>query len=128
MSIICLQYDKLRKIHVFYKFLWRWLQVYHEFKEYEKRNPISKCLRSWILCSKPNPTMCFWASLFMISFEDLNLIVYIWVFNTTIEVTVKKEFNSNNTLLLLLGLWPPEKMVLVYHGIILVHFTMLAPC
>ena len=43
-----------------------------------------------ILRSKPESTMCFWASLLMIIFEDLNFIFYIWVFNTTINVIVKK--------------------------------------
>ena len=35
----------------------------------------------------------------MISFEDLNLIFYIWVFNIIIEVIIKKS-NLNNILLL----------------------------
>ena len=38
-----------------------------------------------------NLAICFWASLLMISFEDLILIFYIWVFNTTIEVVMKES-------------------------------------
>jgi hypothetical protein len=38
-----------------------------------------------------NSTMCFQASLLMISFEDLNLIFYIWVFNTTVEVIMERK-------------------------------------
>ena len=38
-----------------------------------------------------NLAICFWASLLMISFEDLILIIYIWVFNTTIEVVMKES-------------------------------------
>ena len=43
----------------------------------------------------------------MLSIEDLNLIFYIWVFNTTRKVIIK-ESNSNIGLLLLLGLWPKQ--------------------
>ena len=61
----------------------------------------SKNLRSRNLHPKRDSTMiCFWASLSMINFEHLSLIVYIWVFNTTIEVFMKRTSNSNNTLLL----------------------------
>ena len=63
-------------------------QVYDEFKEYEE-NPTSKYLRSWNLPSKPYLAVTFWAILLMISFEDLILIFYIWVPNTTIEGIMK---------------------------------------
>ena len=66
---------------VFNKVLWRCLEVYNEFKEYEKKSNF-KYLRSWNLRSKLDSTICFWASLVMISIEDLNLIFYIWLSNT----------------------------------------------
>jgi hypothetical protein len=40
----------------------------------------------------------------------------------------EKKSNSNNALLLLLGLSPKIIIVLVYRSIFLTHFTMLAPC
>ena len=48
----------------------------------------------------------------MLSFEDLILLFYIWVFNTTIEEfeIIMKETNLDNTLLLNIGVWP-QKMV-----------------
>ena len=101
---------------VSYKALWRCPQVYIEVKEYEKNDPTTKYLRSWNLCLKLDSTIFFWASLLMISFEDLNLILYIWVFNTTIDVIMKK-IQSNKILLFFLGLWPKK------HGFsILEHF------
>ena len=55
-----------------------------------KVNPTSKYLRSWNLCPKPNLAITFWAICLIINFEDLILIFYSWVPNTTIEGTVKK--------------------------------------
>jgi len=53
--------------------------------------------------------MCFWASLLMISFKGLNLMFFIWLSNTTIEVIVgEKKANLNKSLLLLLGIWPEK--------------------
>ena len=75
-----------------------------EFKEYEA-TPTFKHVRSSNWCSDPYLTMCFWASLLLISFEDLNLVIYIWVFNAIKEVIMNKKFNLTNNLLLLLGLW-----------------------
>ena len=57
--------------------------------------------------SKSNLTITFWVVFLMINFKDLILIFYIWVSNTTIEGIVKK-YNLNNTLLLLLGVWPKK--------------------
>ena len=66
-------------------------------------------MRSWKIRPTLDSTICFWASMFMISLANLNIIFYIWVFNITIEVIMKKiktTKNPNNTLLLLLNLWP----------------------
>ena len=57
-----------------------------------KIKPTSKYLRSWNLRPKPKSTINFWAVLFMISFEDLFLIFYIWVPNTTVEGTMKSNW------------------------------------
>ena len=90
--------------------------------------PTLKYWKSWYLHPKSDSTICFWASLLMISFEDVNLIFYTWVFNTTIKVALKKKSILNNTLLLLLLDLRLEKfMILVYQNNILVHFTMLTP-
>ena len=89
--------------------------------------PRSKYLRLWNLCSKPNSTMSFSTSLLMISFKGLNLIFYIWLFNTTIKVIVgEKKANLNKTLLLLLGIWSKKYGINIW-STILVHFTMFAP-
>ena len=56
-----------------------------------KENPTSKYLRSWNLRQKLDSTICFWESLSMISDEDLNLIFYVWVFNTTTKVIMKRN-------------------------------------
>jgi hypothetical protein len=69
-----------------------------------KKIPISNYSRSWNLRSKLYLVNCFYASLLMISFEDLILIFCIWVHNLTIEVIVKK-YILNNILLLLIGVW-----------------------
>ena len=63
---------------------------------------------------------------FEISYEDLDLIFYIWVFYTTIEVIMEKiQFKQYfpTTFRPL----TQKIMVLVYWSTILVHFTMLAP-
>ena len=52
----------------------------------------------------------------MISFEDLILMLYVRVPNTTIEGTMKKISKLNNTLLLLLGVRPNKKLWLKYIG------------
>ena len=62
----------------------------------------SKYLRSWNLHPKPNLAIIFWVVFLMISFEDIMLIFYVWVSNTTIEGAMKIE---KNTLLLLLDVW-----------------------
>jgi hypothetical protein len=48
------------------------------------------------------------------NFEDLILMSCIWVPNTTKEGTMKKKVNLNNTLLLLLGVWPKKIKILLY--------------
>ena len=95
------------KLMVFYKLLWWCPQVDNEFKEYENKINF-KILRSWNLHPKPDSIICFWASLSMMSFQDPNLIVYFWIFNTTTKVIMEKTPNLNNTWLLLLGLWPKQ--------------------
>ena len=75
---------------VFYKILWWWPQVYTEFKEYVKIQT-SKYLRSWIYVRTYIQPCVFEHHPFMISFEDLSLIIYIWVFNTTIKVIMKQN-------------------------------------
>ena len=56
-----------------------------------KWNSSSKYLRPWNLCPKPDLVITFWASLLRTSSEDLILIFYIWVPNTTIEGAMKKN-------------------------------------
>ena len=102
----CLNFSKIQynyiKLMVFCKVLWWCPQVDNEFNEFEKM-PTSKYLRSWNLRPKLNSTICFWASLLMISFGDLNLTFYTWVFDTRVEDIMKNKSNFSNTLLLL---WP----------------------
>ena len=106
--------------------MWWCPHVYNESKEYREKNWTSKYLRSWTLNSKPNSTICFCGSLFMTSFKDLTLIFYPLVFNTTIEVIMKKKnTNLNNTLLLLFGLFGPKKLWLYNTGVL---FGSTLPC
>ena len=124
---ITLSWDFLPK-HLFKKNddALKWIMNSRNMKK-RKKFQLEKFSKSRIT-SKPDSTICFWASSLMISFEDLNLIFYIWVVNTTIEVIILGGKSSlNNTLLLLLGLWRKNIMVLVCWSTILVHFTMLAP-
>ena len=57
----------------------------------QNKNQTSKHLRSWNLHSKPYSIMRFWASLSMIRFEDLNLILCVWVFSTPIKVIIERN-------------------------------------
>ena len=84
-----------------------------------KKNPTSKYLSSWNLRLKLDLAIIFWAILLMINFEDLMLIFYIWVPNTTIECAMKTKSNLNNSLLLLLGVWPKN-----YGFSVLEHFSI----
>ena len=62
----------------------------------------------------------------MISFEDLIVIVYIWVPNTTMEGIIKKmQFKQHFALLL--GIWPTKNMILIYWSIFSVYLSVLAP-
>ena len=95
-----------------------------------EKNPTLKYLKSWNLHPKPDLAITFWVVLLIISFEDLILIFYIWVPNTTIKDFMRKS-NLNNTLLLYLGIWPknygfniPEHYIYIY---IYIHLTVLAP-
>ena len=59
---------------------------------------------------------CFWVSLLIIILKDLNLILYIWVFNTTIEVIMRKiQFKQH----FVITIRPLTKniMVMVYQSI-----------
>jgi hypothetical protein len=58
------------------------------------------------------------------NFEDLILMSCIWVPNTTKEGTMKKKVNLNNTLLLLLAVWPNK---LRFYNI-RAFFTYTWPC
>ena len=62
----------------------------------------------------------------MISFEDLDLIFYIGVFNTTIEVIMGKIQSKQH---FATTFRPLNKniMILIYWSTFLVHFTILAP-
>ena len=64
------------------------LEVYNEFKDYEK-NPYLKYLKLWNLRPKPDLAITFWAVFLMISFEDFILIFYIYVPSKKIESTMK---------------------------------------
>ena len=50
-----------------------------------------KIVKVMNLHPKLDLVMCFWALLLMISFEDLILVFYIWVLNTTIQVSMKNN-------------------------------------
>ena len=77
-----------------------------------------KKIPTWkYLCPKQDLTTTFWAILLMVIFEDLILVSYIWVPNTTIESIMVKQSNLNNTLLLFWGIWPLTFMVLIYQSI-----------
>ena len=111
-------------------FLWWCPQMDNVFKKYEKIQT-SKYLRSWNLHPNSYSTFCFWASFLMISFEDRNLIFYIWVFNTTIKFILrKKNIQFKQHFATTLRPLIQTNMVLVYQSVlwftILVHFTMLA--
>ena len=64
--------------------------LYYKFKEYEKNSnfKVFKVMKS---TSKPYIAITFWIVFLMISFEDLIFIFYIWMPNTTIEGTKKKN-------------------------------------
>jgi hypothetical protein len=106
---------------VLYKTLWWCPCVYIEFKEYEKRFQLPN------IYPKPASTTSFWASLLMIRFEDLNLIFYVWVFNTTIEVIMKKknQTNLNNKFSMTFRSLTHKIMVFVYRNTL---FLSTLPC
>ena len=52
---------------------------------------LEKYLRSWNLRRKPSLAITFLAIFLMIIFEDLFLIFYMWVPNTTIEGAMEKN-------------------------------------
>ena len=89
-----------------------------------KKKSCLKYLRSWNLRSKLYLVSCFYASLLMICFEDLILILYIWVPNLTIEVIIKiinfEQHFATRPL-------TTKTMAFVYQSTCLVYFTMLAP-
>ena len=55
-----------------------------------ERNSNFKIPKVMNLCPELELAFTFWAVLIMMSFEDLILIFYIWVPNTSIEGTMKK--------------------------------------
>ena len=75
--------------------------------------------------SKSDAMICFWASLLMLCIKVLNLILYIWVFNTIIEV-ISIEIPIKITLCYYFKAFDQKIMVLIYRSIFLVHFTILA--
>ena len=64
---------------------------------------------------------------FIINFEDFNLIFYIWVFNTKLEVTMKKKSQFKQHFATTFRPLTKQNMVFVYWSTILVYFTMLSP-
>ena len=115
---------KLLQIHGFYKFLWWCLEVYNEFKDHDKKFQfkIFKVKKSM------SKTSHFWASLLMMSSKDLNLIFYIWLFNTTIEVIMKvKKIQFKQHFATTFKPLTKKIMVSAYRSTILVHFTNLPP-
>ena len=75
---------------VFYKVLWQCPQVDNAFKDYEIKFHLqnSKVIKSM---SKIILNHLLLSITFNDKFEDLNLIFYIWVFNTTIKVIMEKK-------------------------------------
>ena len=57
----------------------------------EEKNPTSEYWRAWTRRPKQKLAITFWAKIFKISFEDLVLIFYIHVPNTTTEGAMKKN-------------------------------------
>jgi hypothetical protein len=117
----------LHKSMIFYKALWWCPQVYNQFKEYEKKNPTLRYLRSWNLRSELNSTTCFWASPLMISFEDLNLIFYNWVFNIITKVIMEKNSQFKQHFAITCRQLTKKHYGFSIPKHFLVHFTILAP-
>ena len=81
---------------IFHIVFWWCTQVHNEFKEHERKFQL--------LDSEGHEINVLKISTWLF---------YIWVLNTTTKVIMRKKPNLNNTLLLLLGLWPKKFMVLV---------------
>ena len=81
---------KNRFLNYFPQKIWRCLQVDNELKEREKKSKFkfSKIMKS---TSKTRFNNLLLSITFNDKIEDLNLIFYIWVFNKTIEVIMKKK-------------------------------------
>ena len=78
---------KSQYIDYFYGFLWWCPKVYNEFKEHEEKIQLQD-IQGREIRPKAYLAITFWAILLMISFEDLILIFYIWVPNTTVKGTM----------------------------------------
>ena len=92
----------------------------------ETKIPNIKYERSWNLLPKPYLAIFLWALQLVISFENLILIFYIWVLNTTIKSIMKKsQFNQHFATTFMRSI--KKMMVLVHGSIFWVHFTKLDP-
>ena len=91
-----------------------------------KENPTSNYFSSRNICPKLELAITFWAVFLMISCEDIILIFYIWILNTTMEGTMKIS-NLTDILLLLFGHLTKKCMFLVYiKAFFSIYLTMLS--
>ena len=84
---------------IFYIKIWRWPRVYNEFKKYGRGGSKLKIVKVMKLRPQPNLAICSCALLLMITFEDLVLVFYIWVLNSTIEVSNWFRHNILDTII-----------------------------
>ena len=91
-----------------------------------KNNPSSNFFKVMKYMFKLYLINCFYTSLLMIGFEDLILILYIWVTNLTTKVIMKIIYFKQHFATTYRRL-TKKIMAFVYRSIFLVHFTMPAP-
>ena len=100
-----------------------WPQVYTEFKECEKKKFKFKIFKVMKFMFKILFSQLLLCITFDDRFEDLILILCIWVPNLTIEVIMKNNQIFNNILLPLIGIWPRKPRL--SYTIALVWSTLL---
>ena len=114
LSKIFFKYDNIILLLNYTNFYNGALKIIMNSRDMKKKSNF-KYLRSWNLHPKLQLAIAFWAVLLMITFEDLILIFYIWVPNTTIEgstniiviiiiIIIKNQLK--HYFATLLGIWP----------------------